>query len=182
MLTANIHFTDTFDTDTTFRSLGLIRQDSQYVLITPDQKELAKIKLLENESNIEFTFPPNLNMDQYAEIHRMIVQIHEKVGGTIEDSKSLLGYLRNGQEACIVTNWDAWVAFLQGARHKSLEGQKVRIIDEKGMELGSGLLMDYDTNNEEASPFAIKSCTLVTSFGERKFSGSNLKIEPTGEW
>lgn len=181
MLSANIYFTSSYDMDTLFQSLGLFKQGAQYILMTPDRKELAKIN--QTDSRVELTFPQNLNMEEYAQIHRVIVQIHEKVGGTIEDSNSLLGYLRNGEEARIVTNWEAWVAFLQGARHKSMQGQKVRVIDEKGMEIGNGLLMDYVTSEDKASnPFAVKECTLVTSFGERKFTGQNLKIEPTGEW
>lgn len=180
MLTANIQFTGTYDLDSIFQSLGLLKQGSQYVLITPDRKELAKISQL--DSKLEFSFPPNLSMEEYAQIHRVLVQIHEKIGGTIEDSNSLLGYLQNGEEARIVTNWEAWVAFLQGARHKTMQGQKVRIIDEKGMEIGTGLLLDYETNDKSGSPFSVSSCTLVTSFGERRFTGQNLKIEPTGEW
>lgn len=180
MLTANIQDMGTYDMDSLFQTLGLLKQDSHYVLMTPDRKELAKINQL--DSKIEFSFPKSLNMEEYAQIHRLIIRIHEKAGGTIEDSNSLLGYLQNGEEARIVTNWEAWVGFLQGARHKSMQGQKVRIMDEKGMEIGNGLLLDYETNDESGSPFAVKSCTLVTSFGERTFTGQNLKIEPTGEW
>ncbi|MEW9671984.1 hypothetical protein [Ammoniphilus sp. 3BR4] len=141
---------------------------------------MARTELQAAPGALTFAFPGNLGMEEYIVIHQALKNIVKAANASVDDSNSLLGYLPSGEGAHILTRFEAWISFLLEAKHKSMKGQKVRVIEESGRVIGEGLLMELET--EEDSFFSVKKCTLVTTFGEQSFSGKNLKIEPTGEW
>ncbi|MYL34694.1 hypothetical protein GLW08_03105 [Pontibacillus yanchengensis] len=132
------------------------------------------------ENSLLIQFRGDLTLEQYRAIHHLIKSIQERTVGDLDESECLLGYLGNGEGAYIVTNWEEWSTFLLRASLRTLEGQKVRVLD-KGQEIGSGMLAEYDIIQSDGGG-CIPSCKLITLFGERTFKGEALQIIPTNEW
>lgn len=167
-----------------FNSHKLVQNsDHSFSYISTENKsELVVATISPIKNTAIFTFGGNLSFKEYEQVHNLITTISQEIKGVIDDSNSLLGYLENGEPAYIVKNWNSWTIFLNRAKHISMEGQKVRILNEDGNEIATGLLVGYEVDPSSEAQFSISSCTLVTTFGERTFSGSQLSIEPTGEW
>ncbi|MGG0178725.1 hypothetical protein [Gottfriedia acidiceleris] len=132
-----------------------------------------------NKRSLKINFSPQLNLKQFTIVHHIIKNLILALNAEYNDSQSLLGYLTNGEGAYIITNWDYWVAFLQKAKLRSLEGKKVRVFDVTNKEIASGMFISYKMVDQSSN---ITECTLITHFGERSFKGSNLLIEATNEW
>lgn len=132
------------------------------------------------EHTLVGTFAQSLTFKEYEFIHHALVELIDNLHATYDDSHCSLGYLEDGSQTFIVTNWAAWERFLTTAKLKSLEGKKVSVQDENENVLLEGLLVDYETEPFNES-FTIISCSVITLFGERKTSGSNLKIEAVYE-
>ncbi|MEH7452446.1 hypothetical protein [Gottfriedia acidiceleris] len=132
-----------------------------------------------DKRSLKINIPPQLNLKQYTIVHHLIKNLILNLIAEYNDSQSLLGYLTNGEGAYIITNWDYWVAFLQKAKLRSLEGKKVQVFDETNKEIASGLFISYKMDEQSSN---ITECILITYFGERSFKGSNLLIEATNEW
>ncbi|PGS52380.1 hypothetical protein [Bacillus sp. AFS041924] len=132
-----------------------------------------------NKRSLNINFSPHLNLKQYTIVHNIIKNLILVLNAEYTDSQSLLGYLTNGKGAYIITNWADWVAFLQKAKLRSLEGKKVNLFDETNKEIASGMFISYKMDDQSSN---ITECTLITHFGERSFKGSNILIEPTNEW
>lgn len=182
MLTAIISYKGHYNIDNILvNQIGLKKTGSSYTFIHNNQK-LASVQHDEGGKKLSFSFSPGLKMNQYENIHFAILQTVDAVNGSIEDSGSLLGYLQNGEGAYIVSNWNEWALFLQKARLKSLEGQKVSIFDETDAELASGLLTDYVLEINDEGYYRISECTVITLVGEKKYTSASLKVEPTNEW
>ncbi|AST90385.1 hypothetical protein ACWE42_22830 [Sutcliffiella cohnii] len=126
------------------------------------------------------TFAQSLNFKEYEFIHHALIDLIDNLHATYDDSHCCLGYLEDGSQTFIVTNWAAWEKFLTTAKLKSLEGKKVSVQDENENVLLEGLLVDYETDPFN-DIFTIISCSVITLFGERKTTGSNLKIEAVYE-
>jgi hypothetical protein len=127
---------------------------------------------------VEISFSPQLNLEEYKTVHHLLVELTKELDAQCDDSGSLLGYLSEGTGAYILTNWDQWVSFLQEAKFRTLEGKKVRVLDEAGKELAAGMFVNYSADVSSN----IKECTVITLFGERTYKGDNLKVEATNEW
>ncbi|WP_335869837.1 hypothetical protein [Bacillus sp. 2205SS5-2] len=155
-----------------------IKKKNQYVL---NEKSTILINAIIDSSRCKLTleFSPQLNLEQYARIHQVLSNLIEDLSAVYDDTNSLLGYLKNGEGAYILTNWHKWIDFLQQAKLKTLEGKKVRILDENQLELATGLFVGYQKNENSA---VISKCTVITLFGERTFKGTSLTIEATNEW
>lgn len=178
MLTATIQFKPAYHIERTLLENGFKHSKESYVLETKERKELARAEIRSEE--VLFTFPGNLGMREYEAVHEALKSVLEASGGSIDDSNSLLGYLPNGEGAYIIHQFRAWTTFLLTAKHHSMKGQKVQVLDEAGRMMGEGLLMDYEL--EDSDSFSVRKCTLVTTFGEQSYTGKHLKIEPTGNW
>lgn len=172
----------TISNDNQIKELNLsqIKKQDSYYAITVDNKSLGKVSV--NPTDIRIEFKPDLAMEEFKVVHDLILSINEIVQGKISDDESMLGYLKEGEPACIVTNWDKWYSFLNEAKLKSLVGQKVRVFDHNNKELSNGMLVEYKTTSTDNLPFAITDCNIITIFGEKTFSGDFLKIEPVNEW
>lgn len=157
------------------------KADYSFSYRTENFKELAIAINEEATTTLTIRYDGTLSFKEYELLHHLILSVNATIDGKIDDSKSLLGYLENGEPAYIITNWDNWTAFLNRAKHVSMEGQKVKVLNEVGLEVGSGLLVGYESDQTNQDQFIITSCTLVTLFGERTYTGKQLIIEPTGE-
>jgi hypothetical protein len=140
-------------------------------------KTLATIQGSGN--GIEFQIDPYLGLDEFQFLRKIILDLCYGNESAIDERDCQLGYLENGEKAYLIKNWEEWKAFLMKAKLKTLEGQNVQALNEQGEELGSGLLAEYEITT---TPFRIRSCTLITLFGERKFEGANLSIVPTNQF
>ncbi len=180
MLSAMIKYTPTQNIDQAVIRHGFKKTQGYYVLETKEQKELARLEADTINGEASITFPGSLNMSEYTSIHLAIKGLLSELEGTIDDSNSLLGYLPTGEGAYISTNFSAWELFLLRAKHESMKGQKVKVLDHEGRVLNEGLLMDYTESSSNG--FGITSCTLITAAGEQTISRPSLKIEPTGSW
>lgn len=168
-----------FNFDIEFNQISK-ENDDQYSILSKKEAKIGTI--IREQSSIKFEYGKNLSMDDYEIIHNCIMHVHNLVGGRIDDSNSLLGYLENGEGAYIITNWEEWYAFLHKARYKTMEGQKVKVLDAGGDELGSGLLTDYKIDRDSDVSFVVNECTLITTSGEQTFYGDYLKIVPVNDW
>lgn len=181
MLTVHISYSDKSKLEESLLKSGFKKTANSFILETTSQKELARTQGDENNT-LTITFPKSLSLDEYRQIHEAISFVAEHGDVSVDDQGSQLGYLQNGEEAYILTNWNEWVLFLEKARHKSMEGQKVRVLTDNGFELGNGILSEYTLNDSLEKGFEIEKCILITTIGERTFRGPNIKLEPTGEW
>ena len=184
MLISNIYY-QSFEgeIENIFRAMGLKKKaQNHYTIFGKNEKKVAELTFKPEENKLHITFSGNLSFIEYEMIHNTIVHITELCNGVIDDSEALIGYLENGEKVYIVKNWDEWSLFIHEAKYKTLEGQKVKVTNEKEVELGSGLLVDYTLETSKSHSYLIKECTLITSFGERKFIGELLTIEPTDRW
>ena len=143
-----------------------------------ERKELITLEWVDQQ--LVGTFAQSLNFKEYEFIHQSLVIIIEQLDATFDDSKCSLGYLQDGSEARIITNWIHWEKFLTAAKLKSLEGKKVAIFGENEELLLEGLLVDYETDPLKEI-FTIISASVITLFGERNTTGANLKIEAVYE-
>lgn len=182
MLSAKVTYKGKRKVEDILKGVNVKQKEHAYALLSAAQEELAAIQFDEAGHSLSIAFPGHLTLKQYEQIHHAIIQIQSAVEGEVEDSKALLGYLKNGEAACIVTNWDEWVLFLNGAKHTSMEGKKVRVVNDRGEEAASGLLVDYKTDPARPEEFIIVECTVITATGEQTVSGKRLHIEPTNEW
>ncbi|WP_053361673.1 hypothetical protein [Bacillus sp. FJAT-27251] len=142
------------------------------------ERTLATLQYNENDEVI-FLIDPQLEMSQYEVIREAILQITAGKDITIDESECQLGYLQNGESAHLIRNWEPWKEFLMKARLRTLEGQNVIVKNEEGEDLDNGLLAEYATAE---NPFRITSCTVITIFGERKYEGESLVVEPTNQF
>ncbi|WP_204554825.1 hypothetical protein [Bacillus ectoiniformans] len=178
MLSAILQFKNEQDVHQVIEKLGFKGQMNQFKYNVKN-KTLIEAVYEPAPNSLTLQFSPGLNLEEYTMVHEKIVQLKQQLHAKIDDSNSLLGYLKSGEGAYIVTNWQKWYEFLQGAKLTTLEGKKVRVLDKNDKELASGLFVGY-TKDEQSSN--IVECTVITLFGERSFQGSNLTIEPTNEW
>lgn len=155
-----------------------IRNTGNKSYVSLGNKSLATIT--GSDSEIEFKIDPYLNLEEFEFLRGIILDISHGKVEAIDEHACQLGYLENGEKAYLINNWYEWKAFLMKAKLRTLEGQNVQVLNEDGMELGSGLLAEYKIGTEV--PFRITACTLITLFGERTFEGANLSIVPTNQF
>ncbi|QHE53825.1 hypothetical protein [Pontibacillus sp. HMF3514] len=178
MLSVELQTSDLNDIEKILKSKGF-QENNGDMVYKPNKQEQITVSLNEANQKLTLMFSPQLNLEQFSTIHQKIMELIQFFGTHYDDSNSLLGYLKDGEGAYIITNWSKWYKFLQDARLKTLEGQKVRILDQKENELGSGMFVDYKRDTEHLT---IIECSIITLFGEKSYSGTDLKIEPTNEW
>ncbi|WP_421380946.1 hypothetical protein ACOJQI_18925 [Bacillus salacetis] len=158
--------------------LGFSNRTGSYIY-KENNRDLLRGEYDSESSSFLFEFSPGLNLEEYTAIHNLLKEIIRAGELKFDDSNSLLGYLKDGEGAYILTNWSQWHEFLQDAKLRSLEGKKVRVLDENDKELASGLYVESKKDEETNK---IKECAVITLFGERSYKGESLKIEPTNEW
>lgn len=140
-------------------------------------------KIIHDASNkkLTMTFSKELSFEQYKHIHKTIKAIKEAIIGQIDDSLAFMGYLKDGEEAFIYHNWDQWLQLLEGAKHVSMEGQKVEVYENSEIK-GKGILISTKIDEEKKDDFTIVSCKIITKSGEKTLTGKQLRIVATGEF
>ncbi|WP_338785901.1 hypothetical protein [Metabacillus sp. FJAT-53654] len=178
MLSATLFFSPSKNVGSTLKELGFLFVKNEYNYYLKDKK-LIEATIDSSNCSLKLLFSSGLNLEEYTMIHTIILCIMKKMNANIDDNDSLLGYTSNGEGAHIVSNWQNWYGFLQDAKLSSLEGKKVRVMDENDKELASGMFVGYKADELTSS---IIECTLITLFGERTYKGNKLSIQPTNEW
>lgn len=154
-----------------------LRKSGGKYFVYEGNKSLATIQ--QSENGIEFLIDPHLGLEEFQVLRNLVLEVSYGNEDAIDERDCQLGYLESGEKAYLIKNWEEWKAFLLRAKLKTLEGQNVQALNEDGEELASGLLAEYEILT---APFRITSCTLITLFGERKFTGTNLTILPTNQF
>ncbi|MCD8510191.1 MAG: hypothetical protein LRY73_10185 [Bacillus sp. (in: Bacteria)] len=81
----------------------------------------------------------------------------------------------------IYQRFSHWSEYINEAKHKSLEGQKVAIHHGEEV-LGEGMLLSYKKVTDPASNSLFITCEIVTKEGEQSFFGENLEVIPQTQW
>lgn len=163
----------------TLRSLNFRYDNSAYVL-----NELNYTATIIHDSankKLILTFSKELSFDQYKHLHKVIKRIAEYINASVDDHLALMGYLEDGKEAYIYHGWSSWMVYLEGAKHVSMEGQKVEVYQNNNR-LFKGILVAIQKDEEVKDDFTIIQCTLITETGEKTIKGKNIKLVPTGEF
>lgn len=163
----------------TLRDLQFKYENNTYVLNELDYT--ARIIHDASSKKLILTFSKELSFEQYKSLHKIIKALADQIQASVDDHLALMGYLADGKEAYIFNSWSRWMVFLEGAKHVSMEGQKVLVISNNQV-IGEGILIDIIKDKTLIEDFRIIQCTLVTKTGEKVLSGTNLKIVPTGEF
>ncbi|MEW9052567.1 MAG: hypothetical protein AB2392_15505 [Neobacillus sp.] len=81
-------------------------------------KLIAEIKMNKNVVTLEYS--SELLLEEYIIIHNLISQLREMGAVEIDDSRSFLGYLADGEPAFIVTNWRPWLTHINNSMKNCL--------------------------------------------------------------
>lgn len=176
MLYVTITTKDAEQMTSTLHALDFTYYDGSYRL---SNKRYGDIDVHHSADKYTFSFPDSEGFLKYLAIHQLLVQILQEVEGTFDDTAAFMGYLENGEPSYILTNWQAWVDFLQGAKHVSMTGMRVKVFNDKYIPLEEGVLLEYSVTN---NPFNVTSCTLLTEQGEKKLNGEHYIIEATSQF
>ncbi|MBU8908316.1 hypothetical protein [Desertibacillus haloalkaliphilus] len=146
-----------------------------------EEKIDLMVQFNKQEKAVYFTFPGDLSLDHFDLVHETIQSfIMEVKVDKIDEANAFIGYLSDGSHAYILSGWKEWVHFISGAKHNSMEGQKVEV-SENDNKIAEGILLDYDYVLDKKN-FIVKKCTLLTLFGEKEYTGHHLIIRATGEF
>ncbi|MEK3993128.1 hypothetical protein [Robertmurraya sp. FSL R5-0851] len=111
MLRTTVTFFDTtsFALDSPF--LRRKRKDGFEIYLSKADKIIGHV--LEQGNEIVIEYSSELQLEEYTILHDVITHIHIITKGTVDDSKSFLGYLSNGEPAYIMTNWESWIQHIR---------------------------------------------------------------------
>ncbi|MCP8967540.1 hypothetical protein [Ectobacillus ponti] len=150
-------------------------QERLQPLLTAAMEQLLTLEWREAVHELGISFSERLTYNQYTAIHQFLLTAAKALEGRIHDKGAMLGYLMDSTPAYIVTNWDAWSRMLHEKKLHSAKGEYVHIYKE-GELLESGILLEYEFSPAN-TPFALVSCTLITSEGEQTVYGDHLTLE-----
>ncbi|TCI34492.1 hypothetical protein EVJ20_09945 [Exiguobacterium sp. SH0S1] len=119
------------------------------------------------EDGIELTFPLESPMEELEALHNLLVRIDTHHDVTIEDSKAVIGYLRDGTTVTVYRQFKRWLDFLAAARVRSMEGVVVEV-RANGVKLAEGVLRSYELVEDGA--FYVSACTIEAD-GLEHFEG-----------
>jgi hypothetical protein len=79
--------------------------------LSSTDKVIGNIHVSDNVVTIQYS--SELLLEEFIIIHDVIS--HLKKESIIDDSKSFLGYLPNGDSAYIIRNWKSWLDYIQSS-------------------------------------------------------------------
>jgi hypothetical protein len=95
------------------------RTNTHYeIYLESADKTLGNVYILENIVKLDYS--SELLLEEYIIIHDIITQLQEDNAVIVDDSKSFLGYLQNGEPAYIVTNWKSWINHINSSMKNCL--------------------------------------------------------------
>ncbi len=105
-----------------FSSPYIKRIKEHYYEVYPDKSDqpIAQIKIADN--TVEFSYSEDLELERYILLHDVILSVQSDVKGTVDDSKSFLGYIETGEPAFIVRNWSKWMKYIHQSMKNCQEG------------------------------------------------------------
>jgi hypothetical protein len=77
--------------------------------LSSTDKVIGDIAVSQNVVTLQYS--SDLLLEEFIIIHDVIS--HLRKGSIIDDSKSFLGYLPNGDSAYIIRNWKPWLDYIQ---------------------------------------------------------------------
>lgn len=81
-------------------------------------KALGYIYILDNVIKLEYS--SELLLEEYIIIHDIITRLSEENSVVVDDSRSFLGYLSDGEPAFIITNWKSWINHINNSMKNCL--------------------------------------------------------------
>jgi hypothetical protein len=69
---------------------------------------------------VTLDYSSELLLEEYIIIHDLISRLREGFDVIVDDSKSFLGYLSNGEPVYMINNWEPWVEYLQSSMKNCL--------------------------------------------------------------
>ncbi|MEH7491469.1 hypothetical protein [Neobacillus niacini] len=95
------------------------RTESHYeIYLENSDKTLGDVHVDHNGVTLEYS--SELLLEEYIIIHDLISRLREGNDVIVDDSKSFLGYLSNGEPVYIVNNWEPWIEYLQSSMKNCL--------------------------------------------------------------
>jgi hypothetical protein len=95
------------------------RSDHQYeIFLDSSDKALGYVHIGKNEVKLEYS--SELLLEEYIIIHDIISRLREGNDVVVDDSKSFLGYLSDGEPAYMIKNWEPWIEYLQSSMKNCL--------------------------------------------------------------
>lgn len=165
----------------TLRALDFKYNEGIYVLKNDKKGLFASITNKPKMKQLSLEFSGELSFEQYKELHLIVSTIATKIQADVNDEAAFMGYLDDGSEVFIYNNWGNWLQFIEGAKHVSMEGQKVQLFNGKEL-LEEGILIEAVKDKSSQNEFRLLKCTIITKNGEKTIRGDNLKVVVTGEF
>ncbi|NWQ44425.1 hypothetical protein MLOOGBEN_27430 [Bacillus sp. EB106-08-02-XG196] len=95
------------------------RSDSHYeIYLDNSDKALGDVHIAKNGVKLEYS--SELLLEEYIIIHDLISRLREGNDVVVDDSKSFLGYLSDGEPAYMIKNWEPWIEYLQSSMKNCL--------------------------------------------------------------
>ena len=95
------------------------RSDSHYeIYLDNSDKALGDVHIANNGVMLEYS--SDLLLEEYIIIHDLISRLREGNDVVVDDSKSFLGYLSDGEPAYMIKNWEPWIEYLQSSMKNCL--------------------------------------------------------------
>ncbi|MFP7299737.1 hypothetical protein [Neobacillus niacini] len=95
------------------------RKDTHYeIYLDNSDRSLGDVYISQN--GVKLVYSSELLLEEYIIIHDLISRIREGNDVIVDDSKSFLGYLSNGEPAYMIKNWEPWIQYLQSSMKNCL--------------------------------------------------------------
>jgi hypothetical protein len=92
------------------------RTDSHYEIYL--ENSLGDVYI--DHNGVSFVYSSELLLEEYIIIHDLISRLREGNDVIIDDSRSFLGYLSNGEPVYMIKNWEPWIEYLQSSMKNCL--------------------------------------------------------------
>jgi hypothetical protein len=95
------------------------RSENHYeIYLENSYKTLGDVHIDHNGVKLEYS--SELLLEEYIIIHDLISRLREGKDVVVDDSKSFLGYLSDGEPAYMIKNWEPWIEYLQSSMKNCL--------------------------------------------------------------
>jgi hypothetical protein len=98
----------------------LKRRTDRHYEIYLDNTDKALGDVLIDNKRVKLEYSSELLLEEYIIIHDLISRLREGNDVIVDDSKSFLGYLSNGEPVYMINNWEPWIQYLQSSMKNCL--------------------------------------------------------------
>jgi hypothetical protein len=112
LLSTTITYKGLMDENVLSDSSYIKRRNSNHfqIYMPTADKSIGELTITQNMITINYS--SELILSEYIIIHDIILQLKTALNGEIDDSKSFLGYLPNGESVYITKNWEQWISYI----------------------------------------------------------------------